>query len=96
MFIPGLGAGERYKFEIRSRVRRAAVLLKADPYAPPGESAAAHGVGHVARLGRYAWRDDAWMAARRERDGGLDRPDVDLRGAPRVVAPQAAEDGIAR
>jgi len=71
IFIPGLGNGEKYKFEIRAR--GGAVFQKTDPYArrlevPPLSASI---VWHPAP---YAWHDREWME-RREREGGrLDRP----------------------
>jgi len=60
LFVPGLGPGELYKYEVKAGDGR--VLLKADPYAratelPPGSAS------RVERSS-YAWGDDAWMAAR--------------------------------
>lgn len=62
IFIPGLGAGAVYKFEIKADDGRV-LPLKADPYAfrseqPPGNASIVH------RLGDYNWQDGAWMAAR--------------------------------
>ena len=61
LFVPDVGDGERYKFEIRSQA--GAVVLKADPYAfatehPPLTASVVHTPGHV-------WEDAAWVAARR-------------------------------
>ena len=71
IFLPDLRDGEKYKFEIRTRA--GALLKKTDPFGfafevPPRSAA----VVHASRA--YAWRDAAWMAARREQDGGYDRP----------------------
>jgi len=66
LFIPGLGEGELYKFEIRNR-DSGALRVKTDPFARrfeprPGTSAVVCGdSGHV-------WRDEAWMANRARRD----------------------------
>jgi 1,4-alpha-glucan branching enzyme len=72
LFIPGLGEGERYKFEVRSRATRG-IVSKADPYAfffevPPRSASI------VRRLDRYAWRDDGWMRERAAAGGWLQRP----------------------
>jgi 1,4-alpha-glucan branching enzyme len=72
IFIPGLGEGERYKFEVRSRVG-GALLEKADPYAfffevPPRSASI------VRRLDRYRWRDDEWLRRRAASAGWLRRP----------------------
>ncbi len=71
IFIPELQDGEKYKFEIRTRT--GALLKKTDPFGVafevPPQSAAV-----VRDISRYEWRDDKWMAARREAGGGFDRP----------------------
>nr|WP_243287958.1 1,4-alpha-glucan branching protein GlgB [Geothrix terrae] len=61
-FIPDVGPGELYKFELHGP-RGNLLPLKADPYAfrcevPPGTASVVHG------LGDYAWGDAEWMAAR--------------------------------
>jgi 1,4-alpha-glucan branching enzyme len=61
IFVPGVGAGELYKFEVRSR--GGSIALKSDPYAfatelPPG-TASRTGNGTP-----FAWNDQAWMAQR--------------------------------
>lgn len=60
IFIPGLGAGSRYKFELVDR--RGRVYQKADPFgrwfeAPPHTAS-------VIWSDAYDWQDAAWMAAR--------------------------------
>src|SRR4029453_14420057 len=70
-FIPGLGEGALYKFAIESR--QGPSFVKADPFAllaqrPPDTASVTH------HFGRYVWRDDVWMTARRERGVALDRP----------------------
>jgi 1,4-alpha-glucan branching enzyme len=57
IFVPGLGAGSLYKFEIRTR--KGAPFLKADPYAqytevPPNTSS-------VVYDSKYKFRDSRWM-----------------------------------
>ena len=59
LFLPGLGAGERYKFMIRGP---AGDREHADPLAlaaevPPRTASVVHAPRHV-------WRDEEWMAAR--------------------------------
>jgi 1,4-alpha-glucan branching enzyme len=71
-FVPGVGDGERYKFEITSRVDGAR-LQKTDPYGVFFESDAS-GAAIVWNLDRYTWRDARWMDHRREQHGWLDRP----------------------
>ncbi len=71
IFIPGLGEGEKYKFEIRTP--SGGLLEKTDPFGmafeiPPRSAAI------VRDLSRYQWQDDAWMAARRDRREWFDRP----------------------
>jgi 1,4-alpha-glucan branching enzyme len=71
IFVPGLGKGERYKFEIRTRA--GAILQKTDPFGfafeePPKTAAV------VCDLSGYPWRDDGWMEARGSGRDGLDRP----------------------
>ena len=69
-FIPGLGAGERYKFRIASRYGDYAAD-KGDPFAfaweePPGTAS------RIQELD-YSWNDAAWME-RRHRANALDAP----------------------
>jgi 1,4-alpha-glucan branching enzyme len=66
LFIPGLAAGDLYKFEIRNRAT-GAVIVKADPYAQgfemrPGTAAVVPGPS------RHAWSDGEWLQARAKRD----------------------------
>jgi len=68
LFLPDVGEGARYKFEIHP-ASGGPPMLKADPYAfrtelPPANASV------VARLDRYAWGDGAWMAERGARDVG--------------------------
>jgi 1,4-alpha-glucan branching enzyme len=71
IFIPGVGEGQRYKFEIRS-TRRGEILLKADPYGfrfehPPMTASI------VARR-RYDWQDAQWFVDRAGGDAWFRRP----------------------
>lgn len=71
LFIPRLGEGERYKFEIRSHVSPTP-FLKSDPYGffherPPATASI------VFRPSRQGWTDDEWIA-RRARTQALDAP----------------------
>jgi 1,4-alpha-glucan branching enzyme len=66
LFIPGLPAGEIYKYEIRNRLS-GHVLVKTDPYGfrfeqRPGTAAM------VAARDRHAWQDAAWLQARAKAD----------------------------
>ncbi|HVE85838.1 MAG TPA: 1,4-alpha-glucan branching protein GlgB [Myxococcales bacterium] len=63
LFVPEVGEGARYKFEIRSRLGAGVPFLKADPMAfraevPPATASVVHD------LTRYRWEDAAWMEAR--------------------------------
>ena len=71
IFIPDLQDGEKYKFEIRTQA--GALLGKTDPFGvafevPPHSAAIVHDIS------RYQWRDERWMAARRDNHGLTDRP----------------------
>ncbi|QEE38816.1 MULTISPECIES: 1,4-alpha-glucan branching protein GlgB [unclassified Methylobacterium] len=66
VFVPGLKAGERYKFEIRGP-DGALIPLKADPVAfaaqhPPETASVTHGTGE------FDWRDAGWMTTRGAKD----------------------------
>jgi len=71
VFLPGVGRGARYKYEIRSSTD-GSVFLKADPCAQYAELPPA--TASVVWDGAYAWGDRDWMTARVGADGGLDRP----------------------
>jgi len=65
IFLPGVGDGALYKYEIRDR--RGHILLKTDPYGaffetPPKNAAI------VWNNRKFEWTDDDWMARRRLRD----------------------------
>jgi 1,4-alpha-glucan branching enzyme len=66
LFLPGLGEGDLYKYEIRSQVRDV-LTLKADPYGffaevrPKSSSI-------VANIDGYPWRDREWMEQRKHLD----------------------------
>jgi 1,4-alpha-glucan branching enzyme len=69
LFIPGLGSGERYKYEIRTQAGD--VRQKADPFAfatelPPQ-------TGSIVYRSTFEWTDQAYLAARRP-GPPLDRP----------------------
>jgi 1,4-alpha-glucan branching enzyme len=63
IFLPDVGDGGKYKFEIVPR--QGAPILKADPYGryfeTPPQTAS------IVYSDDYAWRDDEWLAERRER-----------------------------
>src|ERR1700681_4236669 len=61
LFLPDVGEGVHYKFEIRTAA--GALLLKSDPFALFNQ----HGVqtsSLVYNLDRYQWNDSEWMEAR--------------------------------
>ena len=64
LFIPDLGAGTLYKFEIRTR--EGLVALKADPFATATEIPPA--TASVVYRSSYEFGDSEWMAARARRD----------------------------
>ena len=66
LFVPEIGSGERYKYEIRNR-DSGAILLKADPYAREYEHRPAT-ASMIPAPSTHAWADDRWMARRRATD----------------------------
>ena len=69
LFVPGLGEGTLYKYQVRHHGQ---TFEKADPYGfaaelPPRTAS------RVTDLGRYEWRDSRWMRERTRRNG-LDAP----------------------
>jgi 1,4-alpha-glucan branching enzyme len=69
LFLPGVGSGANYKYEILARTGE--LRLKADPVAfatelPPKTASVVH-------ASQYEWADSAWLAARRQ-TSHLDRP----------------------
>ena len=65
LFIPDIGEGIVYKFELRSR-SSGRVFLKADPYGQRFEMRPA--TAALVERTTHRWRDKAWMKARGERD----------------------------
>jgi 1,4-alpha-glucan branching enzyme len=70
IFLPAAKAGDRYKFELRTR--HGEILVKADPYGfgfevPPLSAS-------VVTTATYQWRDDEWMARRRDEGSWFERP----------------------
>ncbi len=66
LFVPEVGEGMRYKFEIRPS-HGGPPLLKADPFAfrtevPPLTASVVHDLAH------YTWQDEGWMAERAKRN----------------------------
>ena len=66
IFIPGVQAGARYKYEIVGP-HDATPFLKTDPYGLHFEPSPNH-AAIVCDLSRFVWHDAAWMEARRTRD----------------------------
>ncbi|MCC7463003.1 MAG: 1,4-alpha-glucan branching protein GlgB [Gammaproteobacteria bacterium] len=64
LFMPGLGPGELYKFELRAR--DGSVFLKSDPLAQAGELRP--GTASRVTVNRYAWSDAGWLARRARHD----------------------------
>jgi 1,4-alpha-glucan branching enzyme len=65
LFVPDLGVGALYKFEIRHR-GSGAVVLKSDPYGRASELRP--GTASIVCETRYQWHDADWLEARRARD----------------------------
>jgi 1,4-alpha-glucan branching enzyme len=66
LFVPGLGAGTIYKYEIKKHDRDH-LVLKADPYGYYQEGPPNH-ASVVFELGAFAWGDQEWMRRRGTRD----------------------------
>jgi 1,4-alpha-glucan branching enzyme len=80
LFIPGVAAGDLYKFEIKTG--EGAVFLKSDPFAARSEAGAAR-ASIVAELDAHRWTDDVWL-----REGRLASVrDRGVRAAPCAVRP---------
>src|SRR3984957_2787633 len=67
LFVPGLGSGEKYKFEIRTK--QGHVRVKSDPYALYAEFRPST-ASVLFDVDRYEWKDQEWMhhRMRRSRD----------------------------
>ncbi|HOB32198.1 MAG TPA: alpha-amylase family glycosyl hydrolase, partial [Verrucomicrobiota bacterium] len=65
IFIPGVGEGAHYKFEIRNC--HGHIVLKTDPYGFFFERAPKN-AAIVWDIRKFRWTDDEWMQRRRERD----------------------------
>jgi len=70
LFIPGITAGAKYKFEIRGSGGE--IRIKADPYARCAEHSPAT-ASVVWQEGGYTWQDGEWLAERL-RDNPLIKP----------------------
>jgi len=71
LFVPGLGEGARYKFEILGQAG-GLLALKADPFAFEFEVEEPRTASVVASLDGHSWNDGTWMAERGRRSA-LDR-----------------------
>ena len=71
LFIPGLGQGEKYKFDIKSQFNDYTVQ-KADPFSFYSELRPRTG-SIVYEIDGYQWEDQEWLASRGSHNG-LDRP----------------------
>ncbi len=71
LFVPALGEGELYKFELRDQ--HGGIHLKVDPYGtyfePPPNNASI-----VCNPRKYVWNDATWLAQRAAAAGQADRP----------------------
>jgi 1,4-alpha-glucan branching enzyme len=71
LFVPGLGEGELYKFELRDQ--HGGIHLKVDPYGtyfePPPNNASI-----VCNPRKYVWNDAGWLEQRPTTAGQPDRP----------------------
>ena len=61
LFIPGVRAGDIYKYEIKAR--GGLTYLKSDPYANAAQLRP-NNASVVFDLGKYAWQDENWMKKR--------------------------------
>jgi 1,4-alpha-glucan branching enzyme len=66
LFLPEVGEGARYKFEVRP-ASGGPPMLKVDPYAfrtelPPGNASVVH------RIDQYSWGDKVWLETRARSD----------------------------
>ena len=64
IFLPGVGPGARYKFEVVSQ--HGQVSLRADPFAFAAEVPPA--TASIVTQSRHEWQDAAWFAARAATD----------------------------
>lgn len=104
LFIPGIGVGERYKYEVRTQDGHC--YEKADPYGFQHEVRPLQ-ASLVADLNSYEWADTAWLQQRDSRNpldqpvsvyemhlgswmhGSFDQPYIDPDGEARTPVPAA-------
>ena len=63
MFVPGVSAGDLYKYEICGAVGKR--VMKADPYGNYAERRPAT-ASIVWDLNKYLWKDEKWLAKRKK------------------------------
>lgn len=68
LFVPGLHAGMKYKFEIRTQTGE--LLIKADPYALQCELRPST-ASIVAETGNFAWTDHIWIQQRQQKQKNI-------------------------
>jgi len=66
IFIPGLGIGQPYKYELRTR--QGDLQLKTDPYGQQFELRPANASRVPPPVQTYRWQDEAWMVQRQNFD----------------------------
>lgn len=62
LFVPGLAAGQLYKYEIKAK--GGLTFLKADPYANAAQLRP-DTASVITDLSQYAWKDEAWLKHRK-------------------------------
>jgi 1,4-alpha-glucan branching enzyme len=89
LFVPSLQQGDLYRFEIKTRYQ-GYMAVKSDPFAFATELRP-NNASVIWDLGRYQWRDDHWMAARKQHqklDGPMAIYEVHLGSWKREPDPQ--------
>ncbi len=89
LFVPGLQQGDLYRFEIKTRYQ-GYMAVKSDPFAFAAELRP-NNASVIWDLGRYQWRDDHWMATRKQHqrlDGPMAIYEVHLGSWKREPDPQ--------
>ena len=71
IFVPSLGEGDLYKFELRARSGQ--LLIRSDPYAFHFERRPAT-ASIVCALDQHEWNDEEWMREGRAKRNALDAP----------------------
>lgn len=61
LFVPGIGEGEKYKFEIKTQSNQ--ILLKSDPYAFSSE-VRPNTASIVSNIDKFEWNDQEWLVKR--------------------------------